>query len=152
MQPTAVQRDRTLIAIVSVIIAIVVIAVIVVFTRGGPVEVDPTSPEGTVQSYTQAIIAGDTPAALDLLTSNVREDCIAAEPYLTQDLRMTVVSTKISGDTATVRVSMLNGGGIFDGMESGFNESFSLVKSSDGWEIVGTPWQLMICYSQETGE
>ena len=153
MQPTVVKRDRTLIAIVSVILVIVVIAVVVVFTRGDPAEVDRATPEGVVQSYTQAIIAGDRSSALDLLTSDVRDNCDRAEPYMIEELRMTVVSTKTSDDTSTVRVSLLHGSGsgIFGGASDESDATFSLSKNVDGqWRIMSTPWPLMICFNQES--
>ncbi len=142
--------DRTLVAILSVIAAVVVIAIVVVFTRGGPADVDPSTPEGVVQSYARAVMSGDRAAALELLTSEIRDNCDRAEPSTLEDIRMTVVSTKTSGDTGVVQVTISHGtgGGLFG--DSGYtsNESFTMVLESGDWKVEYTPWEFMLCFNQ----
>lgn len=150
MQPSAVRPDRTLIAILSVIVVIVVIAVVVVFTRGGPVDIDPATPEGVVQTYSTAVISGDRAAAMELLASDVRDNCDRADPYMVQDIRMTVVSTNINGDAAVVRVTVSHSGsgGMLGGGGYDSDQAFSLTNGGDGWRITSTPWEFMLCFNQ----
>ena len=150
MTPPAVRPDRTLIAILSIIAAIVVIALVVVFTRGGTVDVDPTTPEGVVQSYARAVIAHDRTAALDLLASDLRENCDRAEPSNVMDLRMTVVSSTISGDTALVQVTISHGtgSGLFGDSNYTYDETFTLVLENSEWKVHYTPWEFMLCFNQ----
>lgn len=150
MQPTAARPDRTLIIILSVIVAIVIVAVIVVFTRGGPTEFDPSTPEGVVQGYTNAVISEDDVAALGLLTSDIRENCDRTHPHGLKGLLMTIDSTKIFDDTAVVRVTMeqSSGGGLYGGSSYVYDERFDLVLEGNDWKLESTPWDLMMCYDQ----
>jgi hypothetical protein len=152
MQEPAARPDRTLIAILSIIGAIVVIALVVVFTRGGPVDVDPTTPEGVVQSYSLAIVDGDYSTARDFLPAELRENCDRADPNTIQGLRMTVISSTINDDTAVVRVSMERGSGDFGGSSYVSEEVFSLVLEGGVWKIESAPWDLTLCYNQGIGE
>src|SRR5690606_28694876 len=67
--------DRTLPIILGLIAALVVVAVVVVFTRGAPEQLDPATPEGTVQQYVTAVIDGDHAAAAELLAPAWLNEC-----------------------------------------------------------------------------
>ena len=147
MQPAAVRPDRTLIVMLSVIVAIVLIAVIVVLTRGGPTQFDPATPEGVVQKYTNAVVDSDYPTALGLLTSATRKNCERADPRTPQSFSMTVDSTSIDGDRAVVRVSVEQGtGGMYGGSSYITDDKFVLV-NEDGWRVERAPWDLMMCFN-----
>ncbi|HNP16709.1 MAG: hypothetical protein KF739_00500 [Cryobacterium sp.] len=146
--------DRTLLVIVSVIAAVVVLALIVVFTRGAPAALDPSTPQGVVQSYSQAVIAGDRTTAMDLLTATVREKCDRADPYPTTSQRVTLVSTTVTGHNAVVQVSISSnsGGGPFGGSEYQSEGRFTLVSEGGSWRIDSAPWEFTICYNQGGNE
>lgn len=152
MEPHAARPDRALISILAFIGVIVVIAVIVVFTRGGAADVDPTTPEGVVQTYTRAVIDNDYTTALDSLTSDVRENCDRVEPRSLQGLRMTAISTKIVDDTAFVRVTIEQGSGAYGGSSYEYEDSFSLLRVGDDWKITLAPWALVTCENQGMGK
>lgn len=152
MKQQAARPDRTLIAILSIIAAIVVIALVVVFTRGGPAEVDPTTPEGVVQSYSLAMVDSDYSAARELLASDLLENCEKVDPNTIQGLRMTVISSTINDDSAVVRVSMERGSGDFGGSGYVSEEVFGLVFEDGVWKIESAPWDLTLCYNQGIGE
>lgn len=149
--PTSARRpDRTLISILAVIAAIVVVAVVVVFTRGAPAVVDPATPEGVVQAYTRAVMAGDRTTALEFLSWDIRDNCDRAGPNFFEDLRMTVVSTTTTNDTSVVQVTISHGtgGGLFGDSSYTSNESFTLINGIDGWRIEYTPWEFVLCFNQ----
>ena len=148
MKQEAGRPDRTLIAIFSIIAAIVVIALVVVFTRGGPPDVDPTTPEGVVQSYSRAMVDSDFESARGLLASELLGDCDRADPNTIQGLRMTVISSTINDDKAVVRVSMERGSGEFGGSGYTSEEAFTMVREGGMWKVVSTPWELTLCYNQ----
>lgn len=150
MQPASVRPDRALIVIVFVIVILVVVALVVVFTRGAPADVDPSTPEGAVQSYARAVIANDRDTALDLLSADVRENCDRAEPNTVKGLRMTVVSTKVSGSTAVVEVTISHGTGddLFGGSRYTSDESFAMVSEDGEWKVDYAPWEFMLCFNQ----
>ena len=152
MEPPAARPDRTLIGILALIAIIVVIAVVVVFTRGGAPDVDPTTPEGVVQSYTRAVIDGDYKAALGYLSSDLREKCERAEPRSPQGLRLTVISTKIVDDTAIVRVTLEQGGGTYGDSSYQYDDTFSMIREGGDWKIEMAPWDLTTCQNQGMGK
>ncbi|GAA1762951.1 hypothetical protein [Agromyces humatus] len=141
------KRDRTLIVILAVIGALVAIALIVVFTRGEPAQLDESTPEGVVQRYTAAVIAGDEEAARGYLVPELADSCERIEPGPVQDMRVTLESTTEREDSADVRVliAFSYDGGLFG--SSGYEEqgTFDLVADGGGWLIESTPWPLTIC-------
>ncbi len=154
MQTPAARPDRTLLVILSIVAAVVILALVVVFTRGAPAPLDPTTPEGAVQAYSTAVIDGDRDAATALLTRDNRENCERIEPSPAMDVRITLVSTKVTGDRAVVRVSIANdyGSGPFGGSSYETDDSFVLVREGGDWRIDTAPWQLMICYYTGSGK
>jgi hypothetical protein len=152
MEPEAARPDRSLIAIVSIITAIVVIALVVVFTRGGPTDVDPTAPEGVVQSYSLAMVASDYETARNFLSSDRRDNCDRASPSTIQGLRMTVISSTVNGDSAVVRVTMDDGDGAFGGSGYSYDGVFFLAQEGGVWTIESTPWELTLCYDKGPGQ
>ena len=117
-------------------------------TRGGPADVDPATPEGVVQSYSRAMVDSDYRAARDFLASSLLDNCDRAEPNAIQGLRMTVISSKVSGDTAVVRVAMERGSGEFGGSGYESDEVFTMIREGGLWKIETTPWDLTLCYNQ----
>jgi len=60
--------NRALAIFVGAVVLLAVIAGLVIANRGAPA-VDPHTPEGVVQQYLQAVIAGDYLVAVALLSS-----------------------------------------------------------------------------------
>jgi hypothetical protein len=149
MQTTTGRPDRTLVVILSIIAAVVVLALVVVFTRGTPAPLDPATPEGAVQAYTRAVIAGDRDASMALLVSSLRNDCEQVEAGQTRDLRLTLISTRVTGNRAVVRVSIATGYGTgpFGSSSYETDDSFVLLQEDGDWRIDTAPWQLMTCYN-----
>lgn len=143
--------DRTLLVILSIIAALVAVALAVVFLRGTPSTIDRTTPEGIVQAYSSAVIDGDRTAAEEFLSKDLRDNCDAVEPGLASGVRVTLVSTKVRADSATVRVSVFTnyGGGPFGSSESESGSSFDLVKENGSWAITSSPWELTVCYNSK---
>ncbi|MEL0626366.1 hypothetical protein V6245_05335 [Salinibacterium amurskyense] len=148
MTQEAARPDRTLAVILSVIAAIVVIAIVVVFTRGGPTDIDPSTPEGVVQSYSRAMVASDFETARSFVSAGVLDECDEADRNPLQGLRMTVISTTIDGTTAVVKVSLEQGSGSFGGSSYSYDDLFTLVDEGGDWKISTTPWELTYCYDQ----
>ena len=147
-QPTpAVKPDRTLLAILVVVGLLVVIALVVVLVRSGAREsLDPSTPEGVVQRYAQAVIDGDEATAGEYLSS-LPEECEYYEPYDRGNLRLTFQSTDVSGDTAIVRVSVSTsyGGDPFSNNEYSSDAQFTLVAAGQKWLIEQTPYEFISC-------
>ncbi len=137
-----------LIALIVIVAAVVVAAVLAVLLRGGPAAFDPQSPEGVVQRYTQALIAGDLAAVQELRSVDPRPDegC-GYYPGGAADYRVTLAGTTVDGDSARVRVliSTSYGDSVFGSGGYQTEEVFRLTRSGDGWLIAQAPWQFTVC-------
>jgi hypothetical protein len=143
--------DRTLVAILVAIGVIVVVALVVVLSRGAAAPLDPSTPEGVVQRYAQAVADGDDEAALEYLTTDAKERCEGF--YETSDrARLTFVDTNVSGDTATVTVNLTTtyGYSLFGSSQSSYEEQFRLMKSGGGWLISEAPYEFRTCDPMRT--
>lgn len=144
--------DRTTLLVVLVIVAVLVVAALVaVFARGGAQQLDPTTPEGVVQSYATAVLEGDFTAARQLHVASLSDEgCDPVSAHLSSSTRLTLVNTRISGDSAVVTVNINSGyGGPFGG-DSGYQEQFELVQQpgSEAWYISYAPWMFQVCIDQ----
>lgn len=141
------RRDRALWAIAAVIAALVIVALIVVLTRGAPALLDADTPEGVVQRYSAAVIAGDERGAAEHLSPDVADDCDTFDSESTDNVRVALVSTTQRDDTADVRVSIttIYENGPFGIDEQEFQEDFDLAMIDGKWLIDGVPWPLNIC-------
>lgn len=131
----------------AVVVAVVAASLLVVFTRGGSAPLDPSTPEGVVQLYAQAVIDGDTDAAEQYLHPDLAEDCERFGEVYPGDLRVTLRSTAERGESATVTVvvAQSGGSGLFGPSEYQSNERFSLKRSGTDWRITDAPWTFDIC-------
>ncbi|WP_255768800.1 hypothetical protein [Pseudarthrobacter sulfonivorans] len=139
--------DRTLIAILAVIALLVVVALAVVFTRGGPETLDASTPQGVVQRYSTAVIAGDTATANSYLTDTAKSVCRGYYESGQRPVRVVLIATTERDDSALVRVSLVSsgGGGPFGPSEYEMEDRFALVKASGSWRIEQAPYQLVSC-------
>lgn len=141
------RRTRiTLIALAAGVVLVTMVALIAVFTRGGAAPLDAGTPEGVVQRYSQAVLAGDSHTAIDYLAPEIAATCERTSGA-TEDLRVTLLETTERGGTAHVRVLVITvyGTGPFGGDEYESEEAFDLVEVDGRWLIETTPWQLTIC-------
>lgn len=138
---------RALWAVIAVIAVLVIVALVVVLTRGAPEQLDADTPEGVVQRYSAAVIAGDERGAAGYLSPGLADSCDSFDSESTGSLRVTLVSTTQRDDTADVRVSIttIYENGPFGIDEQEFQEDFDLVRIDGAWLIEGVPWPLDIC-------
>jgi hypothetical protein len=139
--------ERTLIVILSVIAVLVVVALVVVFTRGEPKALDPTTPEGVVQLYSKAVIDGDELTAAKYLSKDTLDTCEKVDQGTTDGVRMTLVSTTVRADSADVKVTIAisSDNGPFGASEFETDGVFDMVKQDGDWLIDSAPWPLMVC-------
>jgi hypothetical protein len=150
--PTTSSRrvDRTLLAVIAVIVVLVVVALVVVFSRGPAAPLDTASPEGTVQQYTKAIVAGDEQAASAFLSDEWLSQCDVNQGYQTSNsVRVTLVSTTERPDSADVHVLITTTyqGDMLGSGSSSYEDVFDLVKIDHRWKINTVPWDLAVCPS-----
>ncbi len=140
-------------------IGILVVVLVVVALVREPVQLDPSSPEGTVQEYLQAISDEDYERAFELLRPEVFEGCVPSdlsryapsEPF-TASLESEGGEPGAGEDQAIVNVRMRFG---TDGMfGSGWEawESFELVNEEGFWWITGEPWPHFVWECEQRGD
>jgi hypothetical protein len=148
MESSPRRRDPVLLSILGVIALLVIASLAVVLTRGEPATLDPTTPEGTVQAYTTALLDGDLDAARELVDESTLDDCAGSyAPDIDGDIRITLESSAVNGSTAVVRVTMHTSydPGPFGGSGYSSDESFRLTAEGDGWRVLQAPWQFDVC-------
>jgi hypothetical protein len=141
------RRSRiTLIALIGGVVLVVVIALIAVFAGGDPAPLDSGTPEGVVQRYSQAVVDGDTQAALTYVVPEVADACVRRS-VSDEDTRITVLETTERADTAHVRVLIVTvyGTGPLGADEYEAESSFDLVKVDGDWLVEAAPWRLAVC-------
>jgi len=138
--------DRTLVAVLVAIGVIVVVALVVVLTRGSAAPLDPSTPEGVVQRYAQAVADGDDDAALDYLAPTSELECYDYDTGA-ERARLTFVNTDIAGGRATVTVKLTTtyGYGLFGSSQSTYEERFELEKNGADWQITEAPYEFTVC-------
>jgi len=104
------------------------------------------SPEGVIQMYLKNVIVGKNDLAASYFSSD--SVCKASDidrAYFSEDFRVNLVNTEITGDRAYVKVDInYASGGPFD---SGYSEkqNYRLIKENGRWKISGIPWPLYDC-------
>jgi hypothetical protein len=135
------EEDRKLPGwVLPVVGSVAVVALVVIGLNRSPEQFDPASPEGTVQSYVAALVAGDFETAA---TFWAEEDCLPASIEPTEgapDISATLVSVDGDDAEATVVIGITNNAsdplnGIYE-----YQEWFTLVKDEGGWKIRQPSW------------
>jgi hypothetical protein len=123
---------------------LIAILVIVALTRD-PVELDPSTPEGSVQVYLQAIADEDYGTAFALIDPDSHEDCKSGDLAFASPrdpFTATLGTADVSNGTAYVEVTISQNPspGPFDPGSGGYGEVFTLEQSDGQWLITGEPW------------
>lgn len=120
----------------------------VVLLRPGVAEFGAGTPEAVVQGYLEAVIDGDTRAALGHLTPELQSACRrkVRHAWVPESVRITLAGTHIDGDRAEVDVVVTEVHPPGPLSESySFDETLYLERTGDGWAISSTPWPLWRC-------
>lgn len=147
---TSSRRNTPLLIVAALTALLVVGAIIAVLVRPGADPVDADSPSGVAQRYAEYVLAGDIDAAMTLLSSEVSAGCEPADTGYAGGQRVTLVSERISGDSATVSVNIAEpGAGIFGTSDYQYTDRFTLVNEAGAWRVYESPWPYMLCYPME---
>ncbi|MFA5918522.1 MAG: hypothetical protein WC800_03160 [Candidatus Nanopelagicaceae bacterium] len=135
--------------LLAVVFALLVGAVVLVtlFTSGGASKkLDPSTPEGTVQSYLSAVLKGNYEKAAQFISSESSCDVQDLDRVYTVDTaRVDLVKTEIDGEHAQVWVKVdYPSGAPFDAVRVE-DHTFRLVHVNDHWLLTGIPWPLYDC-------
>ncbi|HRN28922.1 MAG TPA: hypothetical protein PK890_04385 [Terrimesophilobacter sp.] len=147
--PAKAPTDRTLLVVLVVIAVLVVAALVAVFARGASPQYEADSPEGVVQRYVTAVMAGDFESARELHVSRHTGGCSPVPAYVSSDARVTLIDTSATFDSTIVTVRISEGyGGPFGG-DSGYEDRFELMPVNGKLLVSYAPWMFQVCIDQE---
>ena len=141
----ATSANRVLAVIISAF-AIAGIAAGIVLSSQSVKELDPTSPEATVQTFLNDVFEQRNDQAAALLVNDSK--CVAEDfdrAYIPESRQVTLTKSEITSGIARVRVSVEISNG--DPFNSFFREShtYRLRSAGGAWKIEGIPWPLYDC-------
>lgn len=122
--------------------AIVVVLVGIALVRK-PVELDPTTPEGTVQVYLQAIADEDYQVALDQTSEEIRNSCTAgdiSDNNYYETFTATLGEVEEFGERVQVEATLNTQSDVFFDPGYGYRETFVLIEEGGRWVITENPW------------
>jgi hypothetical protein len=145
------RANRILTIALAVIVVLAVVAALVSRTRSAP-ELEPGSPEATVQAYVDAALAGKSDEAARLLEPG--GECSADDLARTTGMgapsvRVVLVHSSVEGSTATVEVKLVYAtGDPFTASEYTEPHIYRLKRSGNAWVLTGVPWPLVECWKE----
>jgi len=101
---------------------------------------DPSTPEGTVQGYLQALLADDRDSADSFLVADTEDPCLHDEvDWVVDDARIALGAVDVDGPRATVEVVTTE---VSEGALGGsrYDSSFDLVLVDGDWRIEAADW------------
>jgi hypothetical protein len=133
--------------------ALVVLTLVVGGVAGGlraPAEVDPVSPEGTVQAWLQAVFEERFADAHGHLAEQTAERCPVAafrQAWVPESPTAALedVHTTAGEAEVTVQIRSVAGPGPFGAGTYASREVFTLVEYAGTWRLTGVPWPLLDC-------
>lgn len=139
-------------------IGLLVLVLVVVALVRDPVQLDPGTPEGTVQEYLQAISEDDFETAFELLHPEEFEGCVPGDIERHVGDRQFTASLESDaqpiGDrdmtVVNVRIRFGTDGPFGSGWET--FESFELIHEDNFWWITGEPWPHFFFACRERGD
>lgn len=143
-----INRSSTVLATLVGAVVILAVAAGLVVANREPQALDPTSPEGVVQAYLEAVIDGDVDEAFALVSPAAGCDVSdVATGYLPESVRVVVLETEVDGDEAVVRVKVTEnpGNGLFEDSGYAHEERISLRRTDGTWQIEASSWLLFGC-------
>lgn len=122
-----------------VVLAVVIGLSIVALLRE-PVTLDPGTPEGTVQTYLQALADRDWERALEQTAPNISQSCTAQDVednFYYDSFTATLGDVREAGSSTIVEVAINQRN---TGFESGYFEQIEVTDEDGAWAITGDPW------------
>jgi hypothetical protein len=135
------EEDRRLPGWVLPVVGVTaVVTLVAIGLNREPEQFDPSTPEGTVQSYMAALVDGDFETAAEFWAA---DGCMPRSIEPTggaPDVAATLVSVDGNDEDSTVVIGITdNAADPVDGIYE-YQEWFTLVKEKDGWKIRQPSW------------
>lgn len=141
------QRPNRILLIVVAVAVLAIVATVILSGRP-PQQLDPGTPEATVQTFVQAAIDRDFLVAESQLSTTLTADCRTQlrQAWIEDSVRVTLDDVLVDGDTATVYANVQSGsGGLFDSYRGSSDNAFSLIREDGEWRITQPGWPYLYC-------
>lgn len=128
--------------LLPVLAGVVLLALALLALFREPLELDPNTPEGTVQAFLQAVSDGDFATAHGLLSAEIRGKCDVSDIFIDEgDFSATLGSVEEVGDSVRIDVTLRfpNTGGLGGGY-SYSPGPYTLDMEDGAWVISDVPW------------
>lgn len=138
------KSNRLVGAVVAIVAVLGVILGIVLAKPAAPL--DPTTPEGVVQSYLNAALQRDNATALKYL--DPASGCKISSfdnVWIPDNAEVQLVKSSTDGSTAVVDVKVTYGSTDMLGTSGSEAHTYRLNKVTDGWLIANMAWPLYDC-------
>lgn len=140
------RAGRVLAVVVGALVLLAVVAGVLSATQGERA-LPAGSPEAAVQDYLTLLYDADVEGAVELL--DPADGCTAEDlerSFFEPDARVVLRSSRVSGETATVRVDLVHGDGGLLGTDGWTqDETFRLTASEGRWLVSADSWPLHGC-------
>ena len=140
-----VNHDRIL-KIFAAVLLLLFLLVTLITSKEATLNLDPKSPDGTVQKYLTALFKGDHLKAAKFFAPESL--CTVQDldrVYSSDAARAVLVKTEITGNSANVSVRVEYQSSDPFGTEWGDNHTFRLSRTGDRWLFKSIPWPLYQC-------
>ena len=141
--------NRILALVLGVVVVVAAVAVLVAANRE-PQTYDHGTPQGVVQAYLEAVVAGDHAEAAGYLAPGGScgiEDL--DQSSVPEGIRVVLRDTEVDGDRAQVEVDVVTSSGdLFGGSERSERHTFRLGRSGQDWLVQGVPWPMYDCVKE----
>lgn len=132
--------------IFAAVLVLLFLFVTLITSKEAALNLDPKSPDGTVQKYLTALFKGDHLTASTFFAPE--SSCTVQDldrVYSSDAARAVLVKTEITGKSANVSVRVEYRSGDPFGTEMGDNHTFQLSRTGDRWLLESIPWPLYEC-------
>ncbi len=139
------ERPNLVLAVVAgIVVLLAVVAGFLAVNRRAP-DLDPSTPDGTVQLFVLAMLEGDDEEAVRFLDPSLGCEAPLPDVYRPEGATMTLVDTEVRGDTAEVTVDITEQTGV--GMFGSWTHRETLRVRADGdrWLIQRDSWPIYSC-------
>jgi len=157
--------DKILIGIVVGIVLLIIVALVVALTQSEPTYQSENTPEAVAHNYLLALQKEEFEEAYSYLYPDLKGYPESLEKFeeqiqdnswsfrLDRDVTLSVESTKVTGDRATVEVleSSFYGGGLFDSGQSTYDFDMELRQVDNEWKIIESDWYFAWCWDRLEG-
>jgi hypothetical protein len=144
------RHPNRILAIVLGVTALVAVVAVVIATNRAPETYDRGTPQGVVQAYLEAVVAGDHTEAAGYLAPDGTCDIEDLDRASVPDgIRVVLRDTEVDGDRAQVAVDVVTtSDDLIGGSEWSESHTFRLGKDGQDWRVLGVPWPLYDCVKE----